>query len=210
MHQMTVATVKRLKTFCKRALARIRIPAGKPLRIIVGSAAIPQNGWLATDIDVLDVTRQDDWERLFTPGSLQAILAEHVWEHLTLDDARRAVTNCFYFLRPGGYLRMAVPDGLHPDPAYIDMVRPGGCGEGASDHKVLFTYRTLEALLADAGLSVVHYEHFDEEGKFHFRPWQAEDGVVRRSLRFDPRNTDRQPHFTSIVLDAVKPTQEPC
>lgn len=39
-----------------------------------------------------------------------AFLAEHVWEHLSLDDAHRATRNCERHLRPGGHLRLAVPD----------------------------------------------------------------------------------------------------
>lgn len=34
-------------------------------------------------------------------------------------------------LKPGGYVRVAVPDGFHPDPAYIEMGRPGGYGTGS-------------------------------------------------------------------------------
>lgn len=43
-------------------------------------------------------------------GLADAFLAEHVWEHLSLEDAHRATRNCYRFLRPGGRLRLAVPD----------------------------------------------------------------------------------------------------
>lgn len=43
-------------------------------------------------------------------GLVDAFLAEHVWEHLSLEDAHRAARNCHEFLRPGGRLRLAVPD----------------------------------------------------------------------------------------------------
>lgn len=43
-------------------------------------------------------------------GLADAFLAEHVWEHLSLDDAHRATRNCQRYLRPGGRLRLAVPD----------------------------------------------------------------------------------------------------
>lgn len=41
---------------------------------------------------------------------MSAFSAEHVWEHLSLHDAHRATRNCFRNLRPGGRLRLAVPD----------------------------------------------------------------------------------------------------
>lgn len=43
-------------------------------------------------------------------GLVDAFLAEHVWEHLSLQDAHRATRNCRRHLRPGGRLRLAVPD----------------------------------------------------------------------------------------------------
>ena len=62
-------------------------------------------------------------------------MAEHVWEHLSEADARAANRLCFRYLKPGGVLRLAVPDGLHPDPGYIDEVRPGGTGAGVDDQE---------------------------------------------------------------------------
>lgn len=48
---------------------------------------------------------------LLGPGGLaDAFVAEHVWEHLSLSDAHVAARNCQRYLRPGGRLRIAVPD----------------------------------------------------------------------------------------------------
>jgi|SRR5688572_828015 len=138
------------------------------------------------------------------PQELEAILAEHVWEHLTANDASIAASTCFRYLKRGGYLRIAVPDGLHPDPDYIEQVRVGGSGSGADDHKVLYTHQTLSAVFEKAGFRVQLYEYFDQAGKFHFHDWSPQDGMIRRSRRFDSRNADGNPHYTSIVLDAIK------
>lgn len=43
-------------------------------------------------------------------GLADAFLAEHVLEHLSLQDAHHAARNCHRFLRPGGRMRIAVPD----------------------------------------------------------------------------------------------------
>jgi predicted SAM-dependent methyltransferase len=107
--------------------------------------------------------------------------------------------------RSGRHLRIAVPDGLHPDPKYIDHVKPGGTGPGCEDHQVLYTYRTLVGLLEAAGFEVRLLEWFDEEGQFHFREWDPDDGLVCRSTRYDERNAHDPTAYTSIIADAVKP-----
>ena len=46
----------------------------------------------------------------FATGSYDAIYASHLLEHLFLDDALRLLRECFRVLRPGGVLRLVVPD----------------------------------------------------------------------------------------------------
>jgi predicted SAM-dependent methyltransferase len=158
-----------------------------------------------TDINTLDLLREEDWRSRMAEGGVAAILAEHVWEHLSPEDGLAAAARCCRYLRPGGHLRIAVPDGLHPDPNYIAAVRPGGSGPGADDHKALYTYRSLGALLERAGLTPRLLEHFDERGQFHAAPWEPADGMVRRSQRFDPRNAGGQLCYTSLIVDGVRP-----
>lgn len=162
-------------------------------------------GWIPTEADFLNLLQPADWSRYFAGESIDAILAEHVWEHLDRRRGSTAAETCLRFLKPGGRLRLAVPDGNHPDPGYIDAVRPGGTGAGADDHKVLYTLDTLAPLLTDAGFEVEPLEYFDSEGRFHERPWDPADGLVRRSRRFDPRNRTGL-NYTSLIVDARKPS----
>jgi predicted SAM-dependent methyltransferase len=194
------------RRFVKRAALRARLALPGPRRLVVGTSGHAPRGWIATDISSLNLLDEADWRRRFREGSLDAILAEHVWEHLTVAQGRDAAARCARYLRPGGRLRLAVPDGLHPDPAYLAAVRPGGTGVGAADHKVLYTCRTLTALLAGAGLVVTPLEYFDEAGAFHAEPWRWEDGPVRRSARFDPRNAGGRLVYTSLIVDATRAT----
>lgn len=46
----------------------------------------------------------------FQTASIEAIYASHVLEHLYLSDAKCLLKDCFRVLRPGGILRMVVPD----------------------------------------------------------------------------------------------------
>ena len=175
-----------------------------PLRIVVGASGVYELDWLPTDIHLLNMLRHEDWNEYFAPSSIDAILAEHVWEHLTPEQALHCAINCRIYLRTGGYLRIAVPDGFHPNPSYIENVRPGGSGLGADDHRVLYTYQSLSQLLEQAGFTVNLLEYFDETGTFHNAEWDPQDGMVHRTWRFDERNRDGKPHYTSLLADAFK------
>lgn len=188
----------------KRLNLRLRLLRPGPRRVVLGASGYGQAGWLSTDISTLNLLAEKDWQARFAERSLAALLAEHVWEHLSAEEGALAARRCWRYLRPGGHLRIAVPDGLHPDPAYIAAVRPGGTGPGANDHKLLYTYRSLGELLTSAGFVVRLLEYFDEQGQFHATSWNPADGLVRRSLRFDPRNSGGQPVYTSLIVDALR------
>ena len=181
-----------------------RLVKQKPCRIVVGASGIYQDGWIPTDIDLLNLLKPEDWKWYFVDNPIDAILAEHVWEHLTREEGVFAAKTCFRYLKLGGYVRVAVPDGLHPDPKFIEWVRPGGSGSGADDHKVLYTYKTIKEIFELSGFRVDLLEYFDENGEFHYRDWDPKDGFVHRSKRFDERNSESKLNYTSIILDARK------
>jgi predicted SAM-dependent methyltransferase len=194
-----------LKRRLKRIILALRLACARELRLVVGASGYAPTGWVPTDVTSLDLLREEDWRARFAEGSVVAILAEHVWEHLDADDGLAAARRCLRYLRPGGRLRIAVPDGLHPDESYIAAVRPGGVGPGADDHKVLYTYQSLQKMLEDAGFQTSALEYFDEAGQFHAASWDPADGAVRRSRRFDPRNAGGRLAYTSLIMDGVRP-----
>jgi predicted SAM-dependent methyltransferase len=184
--------------------ALLRAAQHEPIRLVIGASGVCPKGWTRSEVEYLDITKEEDWERFFRPASITAMLAEHVWEHLLPSAAGRGAAACYRYLRVGGHLRVAVPDGLHPDPSYIQHVKPGGTGPGADDHKLLYTYRTLSAVFRLAGFSVDLLEYFDEAGDFQFNEWNPSDGFVYRSRRFDKRNAITPLTYTSLILDACK------
>lgn len=173
-------------------------------KIIIGSAGISDKAWIETDEDSLNVLKRDDFLRYWKPNSRIAFLAEHVWEHLNENEAEKANANCFEFLKSGGRLRIAVPDGFHTDPNYIEYVRPGGIGAGSEDHKILYNYKLMTQKLEKAGFEVKLLEYWDEHRKFHFKKWDSKYGKVRRSKLYDPRNQDGSLTYTSLIIDAIK------
>ena len=189
----------------KRRIDRLRKRTKvSPLRIVVGSSGIYDPGWIDTDVEDLNLLNPKHWKTYFKRKPIDAILAEHVWEHLTAGEGIVAAKRCFEFLKPGAYMRVAVPDGFHPDEEYIDNVKPGGIGAGSDDHKVLYDHITLTDCFEKADFRVELLEYFDSEGKFHYVNWRPEEGMVRRSRRFDERNNAGRLKYTSLILDAHK------
>jgi predicted SAM-dependent methyltransferase len=197
--------LREMKAVVRWPLARRRARSAAVVKIVLGAADTKIPGWISTSGWTLDVTRADQFARLLGNRKADAFLAEHVWEHLDAHATVLANANCFRFLRPGGHFRVAVPDGLHPDPAYIEHVRPGGTGAGADDHKWLYDYRLLSTALRDAGFDVKLLEWWDENGTFHWQDWQSADGHIERSRRYDERNQGGTLSYTSLILDAIKP-----
>ena len=175
-------------------MIKVSIGSGSPAYQIRG-------GWLATDLGSLDITLPEVWENLFEVGSIDRLLAEHVFEHLTESECRVALTECYRYLKPGGLLRLAVPDGNRKDEAYLAAVSPP-----VHEHVVLFTVDTLVPLLEDVGFRVTPLEHFDAQGEFHTSPWDVVDGYISRSVRFDRRAEFEHGDvfYTSLIVDARK------
>lgn len=212
-----------LRRHARRFIARIRnainrqigprrfrraVAGPGPKRIVIGSSGWFDRGWIPTEEHLLDLTKPETWLQYLPPNSVDAMLAEHVWEHLTPEEASIACKTCFTHLKPGGYIRIAVPDGYHPDPVYQQWVKVGGAwvGQLSNDHKVLYTHETLARLFESAGFRVELLEYFDATGTFHAQPWDVAQGKIRRSQRFDKRKYNVSD--TSIIIDAFKPAPE--
>lgn len=175
------------------------------LKVIIGASKTYQLGWIATNQFFLDLLKKEDWIRLFGSKKIQSIVAEHVWEHLTYDEGVIAARHCYEYLEKGGRLRIAIPDGNHPNPYYINWVRPNGVGAAAEDHKELYTFQLLGQMLKDAGFKKIEkLEYFDDEGNFHVTNWNEEDGYIKRSRKNDPRNWKGTTIYSSLILDAIK------
>jgi predicted SAM-dependent methyltransferase len=188
-----------------RSISFFQIFKMKKRKFNIGSGGITENGWWGSDVDELDITKESDWKNLLKFLKLDNIMAEHVWEHLTDEDTELANVNCFKYLKKKGVLRLAVPDGFHPDKSYIEYVRPGGSGAGADDHKILYNYHIMNERLQKAGFKTELLEYWDENGNFHFKDWNNEAGLIRRSRRYDERNINGQMNYTSLIIDAIKP-----
>lgn len=178
------------------------------LKVVVGSGEYNNNpDWLQTQETELNLLRRADWEKRFSPNSLEAILGEHVWEHLDYKEGSEAAKICFEFLKPGGYIRCAVPDAFFPDEDYQSGVQVGGPGpedHPAASHKIVHNYKTITSMFEEAGFHVKLLEYSDVNGHFHYKEWDEKQGFIYRSKRFDHRNKNGNLGFVSLIVDAVK------
>lgn len=177
---------------------------GGELKIVVGSSGKFEAGWLATERYFLNLLDEKDWFGYFKESSINNILAEHVWEHLTLEEGTKAISVCYKFLAKNGRLRIAVPDGFHPNEQYIEYVKVNGLGRGADDHKVLYNYELLCRILEEAGFTVEPLEYYDENGVFRSKKWDLKDGYVFRRYGNGEMNPDNIPEYSSLIVDGIK------
>jgi predicted SAM-dependent methyltransferase len=175
---------------------------GETVKVLLGAGATQQEGWLTTDLPTLDALKRADWRRLFPRSSIHRILADHVVEHWTEDQFSLFLRIIQPFLSSQAVVRIAVPDGFHPDPSYIEHVKPGGIGAGADDHKVLYDYVRMTRILSQEQYNYELLEYFDEAGQFHHCSWDPSDGFVHRSAEYDRRNKQHPVSYTSLIVDA--------
>lgn len=171
------------------------------MKIIIGAGQTQMEGWIATDVPAFDARDGEHWGKLFPPASIDRMLAEHVFEHLTRAELAAFLDIAPQYLAPGGRVRIAVPDGYHPDSEYIKSVKPGGIGVGADDHKMLYTCDSISQLMREQGYQFELLEYFDADGQFHQSVWSADDGFVSRSADHDGRNADGRLSYTSLIVD---------
>ena len=183
---------------------RQAVARAQPLNVILGAGGTSYPGWLPTDDDVLEITSRRDWERLFEPESIDRLLAEHVIEHLSQEEARRAFTACFCYLKPGGLFRLAVPDGYRRDHIYLAEASPPKDG-----HQALYNVDSMTNLLRASGFETTPLEYFDRNEEFHALPWDEGDGFIQRSVGFDRQKDFQRENlfYTSLIIDARKPVR---
>ena len=192
---------KRKARFLLRKQVASIAARGEQVKLVIGAGRTNYEGWVMTDLPILNALDPKDWRYLVNRGSVYRVLAEHVIEHWTEGEFRTFLRIVQPFLAECGFVRLAVPDGFHPDPAYIDHVRVNGVGPGADDHKMLYNYVMVTKLLSEAGYDYRLLEYFDENGGFHQMNWEATDGFVKRSAGHDPRNAESPLSYTSLIVD---------
>lgn len=171
-------SVRLAATHALRPVARRRakrLADRSDLRLHIGCGTLYKDGWVNID---LAGTRVDlPWDLAepmpFAAGSVGAIFHEHLLEHLTYQQGIELHRKCLSLLRPGGILRIGVPDAGAALQAYA-MASPGEAGQWPtalarvaaltydSGHRSIYDAETLELSCTAAGFGNVASCSFGE------------------------------------------------
>ena len=139
-------------TETKRPRERRRAEAaarGGNLRLHLGSAWQPKEGWLNVDLagHPVDLAWNLAHGLPFPDDSTEAIFHEHLLEHLPLEAAARLMEESHRVLSPGGVMRVAVPDAGRYLVSYanggrglIDEYRPGRPTPLLAEQEIFFLH----------------------------------------------------------------------
>ncbi len=65
------------------------------IRVVIGAGEFNNNpGWIHTQENELNLIDQSTWSKRFNYNSVTAILAEHIWEHLTYEEGIEGAKIC--------------------------------------------------------------------------------------------------------------------
>jgi predicted SAM-dependent methyltransferase len=99
-----------LRPAARRQLAKLR--QRPDLRLHLGSGFLPKEGWI--DVDLAGAPANLVWNLKhgipFADGTVDAVFHEHLLEHLDLRAGFDLSRECHRVLKPGGVLRVAVPN----------------------------------------------------------------------------------------------------
>jgi predicted SAM-dependent methyltransferase len=157
------AATRALRPLSRRRARRL-VDDGAPLRLHIGCGTIYKEGWVNVDLAGTRVDVPWDLEQPlpFEPGCVDAIFHEHLLEHLTYQQGVDLHRHCLQLLKPGGVLRIGVPDGGAALQSYV-MAPPGELGQWPtamarvasltydSGHQSIYDAETLELSCMAAG-----------------------------------------------------------
>ena len=207
--------------------ARRMAQQGHPIRLHLGCGTQHKGGWINVDyaqptwilrlgrpvaiftgwIDrqqTQPVARADlSWDLSrplpFSSNSVEAVFAEHVLEHFTYSAGLKVLRNCHRVLRPGGVLRLGVPDlerysrgylGMDP---ILDQCRPGRPTRAVAFAEIFYRYGHRSAYDAETLLMACR-----ESGFARAEPSVFGQGSIGAATDSESRRED------TLYVEAVK------
>jgi len=183
------------------------------VNLILGAALTKQKGWFSTNEEWLDIVQQSHWERLFNSNKkrVKRVFAEHVFEHLSLDEMRNALNFIYKNMVYGGSLRIAVPDGNNPNEEYRKHCGINGIGADASDHKQFITFELISYEAQKIGFKCNLIEGYLKNKELITSPLDRNLGDVIRTRSRSKKNIinhkegwDFDDSSSSLIVDCFK------
>lgn len=139
------------RIFPWRIGARRKLQQMNDVRLHWGCGQRRLDGWVNIDgwrTDATDYVHDLRVKLPFFDQSVELIFSEHVLEHVEFDVAEKVLTDFFRIMKPGGRVRLIVPDLEKCCRAYLNI------------DKTWFTKIDAERLTAGDGLNQIFYSHF--------------------------------------------------
>lgn len=154
-----------------------------PQRIYIGSSGIHLPGFTSYPYQELDVTKEQDFARWFCEEGIDVFHSEHTFEHISYENSLTAFKLFYKYLRPTGYVRIAVPGEHHmgkshkPDKLDIQY-----------GHISFWNKTIIGDYLKSAGFQRIELREYQSANSCHISLWNRCEGMVRRSFMHDARN----------------------
>jgi predicted SAM-dependent methyltransferase len=194
-------TLTRAKAPWERRKASVLMAAGAPLRLHLGCGPTHLEGWV--NVDLVSTSPDLAWDLSrpvpFPDGSVDAIFHEHLLEHLPLPAAIGFLHECHRLLRPGGVLRVGVPDfgryarDYSGNRSLIGRARPGRPSALMALSEMVFCYEhasmwdeeTTVTLLREVGFSAPEARLFGESviQPAPDRPWREPETLYVEAVK---------------------------
>lgn len=139
LYQIVSAIKKKYKTTCKKELyfkmteqinaKKIvvqKIKNNEKIKLHLGCGTVYKEDWINIDnnsdnnIEKLDINWDLRWPLPFDDNSVDFIYNEHFLEHLTVEEGKEAIKRFMKVLKPGGVMRISMPDLLFCVNMYLD------------------------------------------------------------------------------------------
>jgi predicted SAM-dependent methyltransferase len=127
---------------------------------------------------------------MFDEKSISNILIEGRFEFMKQEEMVSILRMLYRYLSYGSTIRIAMTDGFHTNPEYIEKVRPRMVSKNNMGYKQLLNYNTLFNILDSCGFKVRFYEFFDDTKYFNKYSMDSERGYVQNSYFNNHENTD--------------------
>jgi hypothetical protein len=162
------------------------------MKLNLGAGDVPLDGYLNLDRK----TGGEAFPLPYDDNSVEEIRASHVLEHFPHGQVTAVIAEWVRVLKPGGRLRIAVPNFGQIARAYADGQAinaqgflMGGQLDQDDYHKALFDEGSLKRVMAEAGLCLI-------------RPWLSECGDAA-SLAISLNLAGMKPHKSAVKIRAV-------
>jgi predicted SAM-dependent methyltransferase len=149
------------------------------LRVHLGSGDRPKSGWVNVDLlgHHVDLAWNLNRALPFEDGSVESIFQEHLPEHLTLERGLALLEDCHRMLKPGGVLRVGVPDAAayvrsycDTSEGFLEKVRPGRPTPMLAlqeefywhGHQTMYDFETLALVCKAAGFESIERRGFGD------------------------------------------------